>query len=124
MAFWILWGIDAVVAAIFVLFFLIGIGDGTVSSFNIALWAGTLIALAGVHPVHLARTFRREYGVTVGEYARALRLDWAQALLSDPDLSLAEVAAGAGFADQSHFTRAFRAYAGVTPGRYRELLRR
>ena len=48
MAFWILWGIDAVVAAIFVLFFLIGIGDGTVSSFNIALWAGTLIALAGV----------------------------------------------------------------------------
>lgn len=89
--------------------------------------AATLSELAGavgVHPVHLARTFRREYGVTVGEYARALRLEWAQALLSDPDCSLAEIAAGAGYADQSHFTRAFRAYAGVTPGRYRELLRR
>ena len=48
MAFWILWGIDAVVAAIFVVFFFIGLGDGSVSSFNIVLWAGILIALAGV----------------------------------------------------------------------------
>ena len=78
----------------------------------------------GVHPVHLARSFRREYGVTVGEYVRALRLDWAAAQLGLPGKSLAEIAFGAGFADQSHFTRAFRAYAGVTPGRYRELLRR
>lgn len=77
-----------------------------------------------VHPAHLARCFRREYGVTVGQYARGLRLDWASARLALPDVSLAEVAAGAGFADQSHFTRAFRAYTGVTPGRYRELLRR
>ena len=78
----------------------------------------------GVHPVHLARSFRREYGVTVGEYARSLRLDWATVELASPDRSLAEIARAAGFADQSHFTRAFRAYAGVTPGRYRERLRR
>jgi AraC family transcriptional regulator len=82
-----------------------------------------LAEAVGVHPVHLARSFRREYGVTVGEYARALRLDWAMGELALPDRSLAEIAAGAGFADQSHFTRAFRAYAGVTPGRYREVLR-
>ena len=89
--------------------------------------AATLSELAeavGVHPAHLARSFRREYGVTVGEYARGLRLDWAQARLTDSEASLAELAVAAGFADQSHFTRAFRAYAGVTPGRYRQLLRR
>jgi len=88
--------------------------------------AATLSGLAaevGVHPVHLARCFRREYGVTVGAYARGLRLEWAAARLTDADASLAEIAAEAGFADQSHFTRAFRAYAGVPPGRYRELLR-
>ena len=82
-----------------------------------------LAAAVGVHPVHLARSFRREYGLTVGEYARGLRLDWAMAQLVEPDATLAGIAAGAGFADQSHFTRAFRAYAGVTPGRYRELVR-
>ena len=89
-----------------------------------SLTLSELAEALAVHPVHLARSFRREHGLTVGEYARALRLDWATAQLALPDVSLAEVAAGAGFADQSHFTRAFRAYTGVTPGRYRELLLR
>jgi AraC family transcriptional regulator len=82
-----------------------------------------LAAAAGVHPGHLARAFRAAYGVTVCEYSRTLRLEWAAQRLAD-DAPLAQVALDAGFADQSHFTRSFRAYAGMTPGRYRELLRR
>jgi AraC family transcriptional regulator len=81
-----------------------------------------LAAEVGVHPAHLARCFRREYGQTVGEYARALRLEWAAEQLALDDASLAEIALRAGFADQSHFTRSFRQHAGVTPGRYRELV--
>jgi AraC family transcriptional regulator len=84
---------------------------------------GELAAAVGVHPAHLARAFRRELGVTVGEYSRALRLEWAAAQLAG-EASLAEIAVDAGFADQSHFTRAFRRHTGLTPGRYRELLRR
>ena len=78
----------------------------------------------GVHPVHLARAFRSRFGVSVGEYARTLRLEWATRELAEGDSPLVEVAAGAGFADQSHFTRAFRRYAGTTPARYRALVRR
>ncbi|HEY1268935.1 MAG TPA: osmoprotectant transporter permease [Candidatus Binatia bacterium] len=48
MTFKILWGIDALTALIFVVFFIIGIGDGTVSSFNIALWLLILAILAAV----------------------------------------------------------------------------
>ena len=48
MAFKILWGIDALTALIFVVFFIIGIGDGTVSSFNIMLWLLILSILAAV----------------------------------------------------------------------------
>jgi AraC family transcriptional regulator len=84
---------------------------------------GELAAAAGVHPGHLARAFRQAFGVTVCEYSRSLRLDWAAERL-DGDATLAQVALEAGFADQSHFTRAFRRHFGVTPGRYRELLRR
>lgn len=83
---------------------------------------GELAAGAGVHPGHLARAFRHTFGVTVCEYSRSLRLDWAAAQL-EGDTTLAQVALEAGFADQSHFTRAFRRHFGVTPGRYRELLR-
>jgi AraC family transcriptional regulator len=82
-----------------------------------------LAAEVGVHPAHLARCFRQEFGVAVGEYSRTLRLEWAAARLND-GTQLAQVALEAGFADQSHFTRAFRRQFGVTPGRYRELLRR
>lgn len=50
MKFWIPWAIDAVIAAIAVFFFLWGLADGTVSSFNVALWTvllGGLAALVG-----------------------------------------------------------------------------
>jgi AraC family transcriptional regulator len=77
-----------------------------------------------VHPVYLARSFRERYGVSVGEYVRRLRLDWAAAQLSATETPVATVAAEAGFADQSHFTRAFKRHMGLTPGRYRRVVRR
>jgi AraC family transcriptional regulator len=71
-------------------------------------------------PVHLAETFRRTYGQSVGVTLRRLRLERARgALAREPDLALADVALQAGFADQSHFTRHFRRLFGVTPGQYR-----
>lgn len=49
--FWILWSVNAALAAIVVFFFLAGVGDGSVSSFNIGLWLGILavgfVILAG-----------------------------------------------------------------------------
>jgi hypothetical protein len=46
--FWVLWGIDALMAATLVAFFAIGLADGSVSSFNIGLWLGLLGAAAGL----------------------------------------------------------------------------
>ncbi len=47
-AFWLFWGFDAIVAAVFGFFFLWGLADGSVSSFNIALWMGLLAVVAAV----------------------------------------------------------------------------
>lgn len=43
--FWMLWAIDVLVALVFVFFFLIGLVDGSVSSFNMGLWSLTLLVL-------------------------------------------------------------------------------
>ena len=77
----------------------------------------------GIHPAHLPRAFKNQFGVTVGTYVRRLRLDWAAGELARSDISLAGVALAAGFADQSHFTRAFRRYTGFTPSVYRRTTR-
>ncbi|HLK56774.1 MAG TPA: AraC family transcriptional regulator [Chthonomonadaceae bacterium] len=79
-----------------------------------------LAAEAGVHPVHLARTFRRYYRCTVGEYIRQLRLDTACRALACTDATLVEIALQAGFTDQSQFCRQLRAHTGFTPSAYRK----
>jgi hypothetical protein len=48
MVFRVLWAIDALIALVFVYFFFVGLGDGSVSSFNGALWAGILFGLGAV----------------------------------------------------------------------------
>lgn len=78
----------------------------------------------GVHPVHLARVFRSHYGCSPSDYVRMVRVERAAAALSQTDASLSSIALNAGYADQSHFTRAFRRALGVTPARYRESARR
>ena len=77
---------------------------------------------AGVHPVHLARVFRKHEKRTPGEYQQRLQVRAACELLRDPEWPLAIIAAECGFADQSHFTRVFRRMAGTTPGRFRQTL--
>jgi AraC family transcriptional regulator len=75
---------------------------------------------AGVHPVHLARVFRKMERRTPGEYQQRLQMRAACELLRDAEWPLADIAAECGFADQSHFTRVFRRMAGMTPGRFRQ----
>lgn len=76
-----------------------------------------------IHPVHVARVFRRHHGCSPGTYLRRIRVRRACDLLTSGDAALSEIAYSIGFADQSHFTRSFRRETGVTPGEYRRLVR-
>jgi AraC family transcriptional regulator len=87
------------------------------------LGLGELATEVGVHPTHLARTFRARHGVSIGEYGRRLRLGRAADELARTETPIAAIATRAGFSDQSHFTRVFRRYIGTTPARYRESTR-
>jgi len=84
-----------------------------------SLSAVQLAQEVGVHPMHLARVFRVRFRTSIGLYVRRLRLDWAARQLAETDESLAQIALGAGFSDQSHFTRRFREHTGLTPALFR-----
>lgn len=75
--------------------------------------------VAGVHPDHLSRSFSARFRTTIGEYVRRLRVEAAATRLLASDESIAAIAYGTGFSDQSHLTRTFKRLMGVTPGRYR-----
>jgi AraC family transcriptional regulator len=77
---------------------------------------------AGVHPVHLARAFRRFEKRTPGEYQQRLQLRAACEMLRNPERPLAEIAADCGFSDQSHLTRKFRKFAATTPSQFRRAI--
>jgi AraC family transcriptional regulator len=80
---------------------------------------GECAAVAGVHPSHLVREFKRAFGETPATRMRRLRVEWTAPRVSGTDEPLAHIAATAGFSDQSHFTRQFRRHFGVTPIAYR-----
>lgn len=63
--FWIPWVIDAVIAAIAVFFFIVGLSDGSVSSFNIGLWGFILFALAVLVGGSLTLKRRGRQGVAI-----------------------------------------------------------
>lgn len=81
-----------------------------------------IAAQVGVHPAHLARTFKRCFGSSIGAYVRELRIEYAKQLLRNSSLSLADVSTEAGFYDQSHLTNTLRRASHLTPKQYRGLL--
>lgn len=98
---------------------LVAVRDALHAGFRDRITVTTLARHAGVDPSHLARTFRRRYGCTVGAYVRRLRLDAAAAELRDSGRPISDIAAEAGFFDQSHFARLFRRHTGMSPTAFR-----
>ena len=79
-----------------------------------------MAAVARLSPFHFARQFKAATGLPPHEYVIVRRVERAkQFLQGGGDLSMAQVAAQAGFSDQSQFSRHFKRLIGVTPGQFR-----
>jgi AraC-like DNA-binding protein len=85
--------------------------------------AGELAAATGRSRFAVYRSFQAVYGLAPSDYQRQLRLRTARHLLGT-GRGAADVAALTGFADQSHLTRWFVRYYGITPGAYQRANRR
>lgn len=76
----------------------------------------------GVHPVHLARSFRRFLGCTFGDHVAKVRLRRAFELLLTTKDSISDVAYSCGFSDHAHLCRSFKACTGLTPSAFRGII--
>jgi AraC-like DNA-binding protein len=85
-----------------------------------AVTSTALEAITGLDRFTLARQFRHLYGTSPYRYLVMRRLERAKTLIRQ-GTGLVDVAAAAGFADQSHLTRQFKQAFGLAPGQWRAL---
>ena len=77
-----------------------------------------MAATAHLSVYHFARQFKVATGLPPHQYVIMRRVERAKRLLQEGDLSLAEVAVGAGFTDQSKFSHHFKRVVGVSPRQF------
>jgi AraC-like DNA-binding protein/ligand-binding sensor protein len=76
--------------------------------------------VSGLSAPYFSTVFKEEMGENLSDYLNRLRVDRAAKLLLETDLSLSEIAGSCGFEDQSWFSKIFKCYTGVSPGKYRD----
>jgi len=82
-----------------------------------------LSAECGLSPNHLAEMFTRDVGTSPRQYLLRTRMDRAQALLSETDIGVSDLALELGFSSGQHFATTFKAHVGITPNQHRRASR-
>ncbi|MDR1863118.1 MAG: helix-turn-helix domain-containing protein [Treponema sp.] len=74
---------------------------------------------SGLSAPYFSTIFREEMGENLSAYLNRLRVENACRLLTETDMSLSDIAGSCGFEDQSRFSKIFKHYTGLSPGKYR-----
>jgi AraC family transcriptional regulator len=88
---------------------------------NDAINVSILSSALGLSRSHFCRAFHKVAGETPRSYIFRLRIERAMMLMRESDMSLAQIALAAGFADQAHFANTFRRATLTTPSQWRRL---
>lgn len=92
------------------------------ANFDKKLSLEELARVAGVGTSYFPHIFRKTTGFSSYQFVLSHRLEHSKKLLANPDLPIAEIGLEVGFANQSHFTTAFRKAYGTTPASYRKAI--
>jgi AraC-like DNA-binding protein/transcriptional regulator with XRE-family HTH domain len=75
--------------------------------------------VSGLSAPYFSTIFREEMGENLSAYLNRLRVEKAGRLLTETNMSLSDISGSCGFEDQSWFSKIFKNYTGMSPGRYR-----
>lgn len=94
--------------------------DYIYSHINGRITVEDLADFTGFSATHLSRLFKKELGLSIGDYIREKKVEKAQNLLRYSNFSFIEIAHYLAFSSQSHFIQLFDKYMGMTPKQYRD----
>jgi AraC-like DNA-binding protein/ligand-binding sensor protein len=75
---------------------------------------------SGLSAPYFSTIFKEEMGENLSSYLNRLRVEKAATMLAETELALSAIAAACGFEDQSWFSKIFKSFTGLSPGKYRE----
>ena len=78
-----------------------------------------IASASGLSAPYFSTIFKDEMGENLSNYLNRLRVEKAVAMLGENGRSISEIATACGFEDQSWFSKIFKAYTGLSPGKYR-----
>lgn len=93
--------------------------DHVLAHLDIPIRVEDLAGVTRLSTSHFSRAFKLSFHMSPHAYVIALRLARARALMLESDEQMSQIAAACGFADQAHFSRAFRRKTGCAPGLWR-----
>lgn len=93
--------------------------DHVLANLEMPIRVEDLASVTRLSTSHFSRAFKLSFNVPPHAYIMALRLARARALMLESDEQMSQIAAACGFADQAHFSRAFRRKVGCAPGLWR-----
>lgn len=80
----------------------------------------TLAEAVYLTPTYLSNLYKKQTGITIGQYLVDVRVEQAILLLKDPQWKLYQIAPMVGYEDANYFAKIFKKKKGVTPSEYRE----
>jgi len=93
--------------------------DHVLANLELPIRVEDLARVTRLSTSHFSRAFKLSFRMSPHAYVIALRLARARSLMLESDEQMSQIAAACGFADQAHFSRAFRRRVGCAPGIWR-----
>jgi YesN/AraC family two-component response regulator len=75
--------------------------------------------IAGLSAPYFSTIFKEEMGENLSKYINRLRVEKASKMLLETEVSLGEISTACCFQDQSWFSKIFKSFTGMSPGKYR-----
>lgn len=79
-----------------------------------------LARIEGISESYYINLFHKEYGITPNKYIESQRMKYARKLIAERDKTVKDIAYETGFSDPYYFSKAFKAYTGMSPQNYRK----
>lgn len=73
----------------------------------------------GITPEYASTCFKKHMGISLMKYSKKIKIDRAKVLLTTTNKSMLDIAISLGFYDQSHFSRTFKSFTGISPSEFR-----